>query len=170
MRLKGKPTRKEAKQQLVNDYIAAGHPWPIDLYTLAEWAYNTGRARHAPQSHIKILAKEIQAALREEMYTDPQGRRVRKKHAFPKTVQTEDGPVQKMFWTEHDTGEPADMRKSFQWRRRQILGDSNQLKIDVDSYNENNKHGAHIQMHFNFEADLIELEHDTEYNPPPKKG
>ena len=63
---------------------------------------------------------------------------------------------------------PELTRRSAQQRRRGVLGDCKQLKTDVDSYNDNNAHGAHIQMSFDFEPDLKELEQDTEYNPPSR--
>ena len=50
------------------------------------------------------------------------------------------------------------MATAFQQRRQQILGDCRQLKIDVDSYNENRWPDEPIQMIFDFTLDLAELE------------
>ena len=50
------------------------------------------------------------------------------------------------------------MRIAFQSRRRQIVGDCHQLKIDVDSFNDNRSSLEPIQMNFNFIRDLEELE------------
>jgi hypothetical protein len=50
------------------------------------------------------------------------------------------------------------MEIAFQQRRQQIVGDCNQLKIDVDSYNENRKPTRPIQMVFDFTPDLKETE------------
>jgi hypothetical protein len=50
------------------------------------------------------------------------------------------------------------MEIAFQQRRQQIVGDCRQLKVDVDSYNENAKPDRPIQMVFDFRADLAELE------------
>ena len=75
--------------------------------------------------------------------------------------------VQKMLWCDIETATPDQMRLSFGARRRQIQGDVRQLKIDADSYNDNNQFGASIQLGFNFEKDLEELEQKTEYGPPP---
>jgi hypothetical protein len=55
------------------------------------------------------------------------------------------------------------MQLSLQQRRFAVLGDCKQLKTDADSYNDNNPHGAEVQMSFNFEEDLAELEQPTEY-------
>ena len=43
------------------------------------------------------------------------------------------------------------------------MGDCKQLKTDLDSYNDNNPHGAQIQMTFNFTEDLQELDMPSEY-------
>ena len=50
------------------------------------------------------------------------------------------------------------MEAAFQQRRQQIVSDCRQLKIDVDSYNENHNSGRLIQMVFDFTLDLAELE------------
>jgi hypothetical protein len=49
--------------------------------------------------------------------------------------------------------------------RKQVQGDVRELKLVVDSYNDNNPFGATIQLSLNFEKDMEELEHDTEYRP-----
>jgi hypothetical protein len=42
-------------------------------------------------------------------------------------------------------------------RRHQIVGDCHQLKMDVDSYNQNYNHGVQIVMIFDFTLDMEEL-------------
>jgi hypothetical protein len=37
----------------------------------------------------------------------------------------------------------------------------------MDSYNDNNKYGAHIEMSFNFDEDLKELQQPPEYPEAP---
>lgn len=160
-------TRKEELQQVTRDYRAAGEPWPASTNAIAAWAIRTQRARYSPKSQVQLLAREIQSALRQEYYTDPQGRRVRKKHAYSVQSVGPDGPTQKTFWCDIESDKPDLVHLSLQQRRRQIVGDCSQLKIDKDSFNDNNSHGATIQLSFNFEPDLIELELDQEYNPPP---
>lgn len=162
-----KLTRKEHLQQLKDAYRASGEPWPAEAAVIASWAIRTQRARYSPKSQVQMLAREMQAAWREEYYTDPQNRRVRKNHAFKVSVNGPEGVTQRTLWCDIETAEPRQMHLSLQQRRRQIVGDCTQLKIDAESYSDNNKHGASIQLSFNFEPDLIELEQDTEYNPPP---
>jgi hypothetical protein len=55
------------------------------------------------------------------------------------------------------------MQLAFQQRRQQIVGDCRQLKMDVDSYNQNANSGEPIQMIFDFTLDLAEIEAAAAY-------
>ena len=102
--------------------------------------------------------------MREEYFTDIQGRRVRKKHAIREIQDIGDGKHKQLtFWVDIEDAEPKEMQAAFQQRRMQVLGDCRQLKTDVDSYNDNNKYNDSIQMYFDFTEDLIELEQPVEY-------
>jgi hypothetical protein len=103
---------------------------------------------------IRQFTEILGRALREEYFTDPQGRRVRSKHVI---VEEKNGE-QTSLWGDIRTADPKHMALSFQQRRRQIVGDCCQLKIDVDSYNENYNKAEPIQMSFNFSNDLEEAE------------
>jgi len=85
--------------------------------------------------------------------TDAQGRRVRAKHVA--TV-TQDG-AQLVLWADMRTAPHKHMSLAFQQRRHQIVGDCRQLKMDVDSYNDNRLPVQPIQMIFDFTFDLEEL-------------
>lgn len=50
------------------------------------------------------------------------------------------------------------MELAFQQRRRQIVGDCRQLKVDVDSFNDNANIGQTIQLILDFTYDVAELE------------
>jgi hypothetical protein len=50
------------------------------------------------------------------------------------------------------------MQISFQHRRKGIVGDCRQMKVDVDSYNEAHPDAELIQIVFDFTMDLAELE------------
>jgi hypothetical protein len=50
------------------------------------------------------------------------------------------------------------METAFQQRRQSIVGDSKQLKNDLDSYNENFNTTEPIQIVFDFRDDLEEAE------------
>jgi hypothetical protein len=92
--------------------------------------------------------------MREEYITDPQGRRVRAKHAAMRLQ----GEIQLTLWDDIRTAGKEHMEVAFQQRRQQIVGDCKQLKTDVDSFNDNNKQGAVIQLTLNFTNDVAEAE------------
>ena len=84
--------------------------------------------------------------MREEYYTDDQGRRVRVNHA----ARLMTGEKQQTFWDDIRSASRTHMHVSLQQRRDQIVGDCKQLKTDMDSYNENENTGEPIQMVFDF--------------------
>jgi hypothetical protein len=169
--MRTKRSKRELFQHLVEEYRESGNEWPATSTAVARWALTNKKAKYSRRSQEEMLAREISAALREEYYTDPQGRRVRRKHCFP-VIETPTGfKKQRVFrWCDIETASPDQMRASVQHRRQQMVADAKQLKTDVDSYNENNPHGAEIQLHLNLTYDVIESGLDSEYNPPRPDG
>ncbi len=160
-----KKTKAEQLQEIVNDYIAAGEEWPADRKTIAAWAVRNRRYSPPRKSEVDLCAKELAEAMRLEMEIDPQGRTVRAKHCAKIKEMDDAGQlIQKTLWFDRNA-HPELMHVSLQQRRKAILGDNRQLKIDQDSYNDNNVYGAKIQLSFNYEDDLIESEQSTEYRP-----
>ena len=102
-----------------------------------------------------MLAEEISLAMHEEYITDPQGRQVRAKHAARYEV---DGKQQTLWADIRDKnpGTRRHMQMAFQNRRQQIVGECVQLKLDLDSYNQNWTTGALIQSCFDFTDDLAD--------------
>lgn len=160
-----KKTQAEFLQDIVNDYIDAGQPWPADRRTIAAWAVQNRRYSPPRKSEVDMCAKALAEAMRLEMEIDPQGRTVRAKHcAKIKEMDDSGALVQRTLWFDRNA-DPELMHISFQQRRKAILGDNRQLKTDLDSYNENNVFGKKIQLSFNYEDDLIESGQSTEYRP-----
>lgn len=97
--------------------------------------------------------------MREEYLTDPQGRRVRKKHALRRSNQLP-------LWIdiEDPTTVKDDVEEAVQSRRSQIYSDCRQLKNDVDSYNDNWNREEPILMLWDFTEDLEESELSAEYD------
>ena len=141
-------------REIVGAYREAGEPWPATARQIAAWAYNTGRWQPKAGNVIKQCAEDISRALREEYYTDPQGRSVRTKHA----ALVKQGDRQLMMWDDIRSAEPEHMQRSVQLRRQQIVGDCCQLKRDCDSYSDNNPHGAQLLLNLNFEKDVVEAD------------
>jgi len=141
-------------QDIVGKYREAGQPWPAAKRTIAAWAVRNRVWQPQPSKLIDQCADEIARAMREEYFTDPQGRRVRAKHAA-KFVQ--DG-LQATLWGDIRSEDRRFFAVAFQQRRQQILGECQQLKTDVDSFNENRNSGEAIQIVFDFTMDLAEIE------------
>ncbi|MBZ5569485.1 MAG: hypothetical protein LAN64_16760 [Acidobacteriia bacterium] len=147
-------TYTEQLQKIVADYQAAGQAWPATSHEIAIWAISGGKWHPQRGAMIKKCAEELSDAMREEYFTDPQGRRVRIKHV----ARYGGGAAQIPLWADIRTATRDHMEIAFQQRRQQILGDCRQLKTDVDSYNENYSQIEPIQMVFDFTPDLAELE------------
>jgi hypothetical protein len=147
-------TYTEQLQRIVQEYRAADQPWPATAHDMATWAIAQGKWHPQRGAMIKKCAEELSAAMREEYFTDPQGRRVRVKHV----ARYGDGQSQIPLWEDIRTATRKHMEIAFQQRRQQILGDCRQLKTDVDSYNDNFSSVNPIQMIFDFTDDLAELE------------
>jgi hypothetical protein len=141
-------------QTIVAKYRESGQPWPAEKRAIAAWAVRTKEWRPQPSMLIGQCADEIARAMREEYFTDTQGRRVRAKHA----AKVWDEGKQATLWGDiRSEGRPF-LETAFQQRRHQILGECSQLKTDVDSYNQNGNVGESVQIVFDFTNDLAELE------------
>ena len=61
-------------------------------------------------------------------------------------------------WGDARTAPRQFMEVAFQNRRQQIVGDCRQLKLDVDSFNENRNPDRPIQLVLDFTDDVAEME------------
>lgn len=119
-------------QKIVQEYRLTGQPWPASAKSIADWAITSGRWEMPAAAIRRRCADDVAAAMREEYYTDPKGRRVRLLHPAPTFVQGE----RIIEWDDIRTAKRPHMEMSFQSRRQGIVGDCRQFKVDVDSYNE----------------------------------
>jgi len=161
--------KKSVNEQLLDvvaDYRRAGGEWPTDTRTLAEWAINHRRWSPEPEAQTKRLARILARAMREQMMEDPQGRRVRLKHAYPEIRVSPDGTeIQLKLWGDISEFTDDQMHGAAQLQRNQILGQCVQLKTDLDSFNDNYAEQGNIQMSFDFTEDILERE-----QPPTYRG
>jgi hypothetical protein len=153
-------TKSEEHQRIINDWMAETGNETIDMTAVARWAIDNGRWRAPRFDPARQCARDLSRAAREEFYTDPQGREVRKKHCF--TV-IDDVGQHRWLWVDIVTANRDQMQKSAQARRRMALGDVVQLKTDLSSWNDNNQFGSQIEMSFNFDEDIEEMLHPTVY-------
>jgi hypothetical protein len=148
-------TQSEEHQRLIRQYRSEGNQWPATARQIAEWAIENGLMAPHPNAFINQCSELLSRAMREEYYTDPQGRRVRAKHVAKMMKNGQ----QMALWDDHQTASLQHMLNSSQLRRQQIVGDCHQLRIDVDSYNENAKPSTPIEIIFDFTYDLAELDY-----------
>lgn len=155
-----KRTKTQMLQDLVERYRMKHKATSVNLQEVAAWAVLEKEYEPEQRSTIKVLAHELAAALREAYITDPQGRRVRKKHAERAWRDVHDGK-QKQLVLWHDISEATrtQMQAAFQQRRHGVFLDCQQLNRDVESYNENYNKGVPIQMCFDFREDLEDAAH-----------
>jgi hypothetical protein len=144
----------ESMQQIVNEYRKAEETWPATSRMVAAWAVRNKRWQPQESTVIDQCAAHLSRAMREEYITDQQGRRVRAKHAATFRSEGE----QQTLWADIRSASYAHMELAFQQRRRGVVADCRQLKVDVDSYNENNQNGGHFQLSLDFTYDVEEHE------------
>lgn len=153
---------------IVRKYLANGGTEPIDLNALAAFAIESGEwDKHGIKNlQLRLCKKDFSRAFREQYHTDPQGRHVRTFHA-----KIDYGPEgrQTTFWGDIRKADEEYANTAFHQRRARIVGDCRQLKVDVDSYNQNNTHGGYYQLPLDFTEDVAEREQPTKYVPRTPK-
>jgi len=127
---------------------------PATPREVVEWAMANGLLQAPDVDPVALLCRDMARALREEYRTDDTGRRFRVNHSVTITS----GGVQSSLWAELDVAPREHMVKAFGQRRRQIVGDCVQLKIDVDVYNDKHMDVAPIQMVLDFTDDVAEIQ------------
>lgn len=153
-RFKRMVTYKKRLQQIISGYMESGRPWPATTHEIAEWAIQRGLYEPQRSDVIDRCANELSRTMREEYITDPQGRTIRAKHVAKIKRNGEIVPL----WEDIRTAKWEHMQCAFQQRRQQIVGDCRQLKMDLDSYNENQNKKEPLQVIFDFTYDLEEIE------------
>ena len=141
-------------QLIVNDYRSANQTWPATAREIAAWAIRQARWDMPAAAVEKKCAEDLADAMRELYFTDSNGRRVRALH--PATVRR-----QGVLFTEWDdlrTATRKHMQISFQQHRKSIVGECRAPKTAQDSYNDLHPDEPPLQVSFNFNMDLAELE------------
>lgn len=147
------PTRREQNIAIVNRYLATGEAELVEPRRLAEWAINLGLWKAPSETLVKKAMEDFSDAMRNEYVTDPQGRRIRAKVA----ARVKRDGKQTTLWGGLDS-DPQFLRLAFAQRRRLIVGECYQLKLDVDSFNQNRNTDRPVQISFDLEPDLREKE------------
>jgi hypothetical protein len=144
----------EQLQRIWRQYEEEGNPIPVTARDVARWAIVNKLWQPRPADIESQCAEELARAAREEYRTDSDGRRYRARHS----VRIKRNGIQQSLWADIDSAPRTHMQRAFAQRRKQIVGDCHQLRIDIDHYNDIHKDELPIQMVFDFTEDLAELQ------------
>lgn len=146
-------TYHQQMQEIFKRYQAEVAAEPVDLREVAAWAISEKLWHPRPADIHARFAEDMATALREEYRTDKAGRRYRAKHA----VRGEHDGRQYSLWDDIDTAPRSHMEKAFAQRRRQIVNDGHQLRLDVDHFNSVNPEEKQIQLILDLTDDVAEM-------------
>jgi hypothetical protein len=161
--------RGNKKIQFVIEKYREAHPGaPVEPHLVSPWALRRGLIKQQPVTAEEQLARKVSRELRAAYFVDPQGREVRANHAIFFREITPSGPRKRSRWLPLFDAPPKHMLVSAQLRRRQAVADVMQLRLDLESYNENNHHGATVPIpDFDLNKDIEELRQSVEYKEEP---
>jgi hypothetical protein len=152
-------TRNEQSAEIFDRYLEEVNDEPVSLDEVADWALRNGLFHPSPRDVRKLCRDAIAEGARAQKRFD--GKRwYRAKHA----VRTNFGGVQLGLWADIDKNASRSfMEKSLAQRRRGIVDDCFQIKMDADHYNEANPDKAPLQLILDFTDDVAEREATIEY-------
>ena len=147
-------TRNEQFADILDRYLSEVNPEPVSLDEVAEWALSEGLFNPEPRDLKKICRDAIAQGARAQKRFD--GKRwYRAKHSLRTNV----GGVQLSLWADIDkNASHGFMEKSIGQRRRSIVDDCFQMKMDADHFNEANPEFEPIQPVLDFSDDVDERE------------
>jgi hypothetical protein len=151
---------------LIDKYAATfpDEPLPLDPGKVSKWAYSTGLWQPRETPPEEVLRRKLCRALRHRYVEDPQGREVRANFAAVEEVMTADGPKRVSRFYPIFKAPPDVMRQALALDRRQALATAKQMKLDFDSYNDNNEFGAVLEpLDMDLNKDLEEMGLPGEY-------
>jgi hypothetical protein len=146
-------TYHQQLQSIFQKYTKEVSADPADLQTVGQRAIQNGLWHPRPADMTARFASEMADALREEYRIDGANRKYRAKHA----VRKRDGGRQQSFWADIDIAPREHMVQAFGQRRKQIVGDCHQLRVDVDHYNSVREDETDIQLVLDFTEDVEEM-------------
>lgn len=146
-------TYAQEMQEIFHRYQREVSADPVDLHDVAEWAIRGKFWQPKPSDIRARFASDLADALRQEYRIDQAGRSYRANHA----VRTTQNGKQLSFWADIDNAPRKHMEKAFAQRRRQIVGDCYQLRLDVDHFNAAHPQHEQLALILDFTDDVGEL-------------
>ena len=154
------------REQYINRFPS--ETLPIDPGKIAEWAYLEGIWKPRETAPEEVLRRKLCRAFRHEYVDDPQGREVRANFAAVEEVQTADGVKRRSRFYPIFKSPPDVVRQALALDRRQALATVKQMKLDFDSYNDNNEFGALLEpLDLDFNKDIEEMDLPQDYVADP---
>lgn len=133
----------------------------IDIDAAAKWAVETKRYQRAPMTMEQLCKIDMRRALQQSHYIDPQGNRVRAKHA----VKIEYKGEQIVLYVDSRTAKPDLMQQTFDQIWKAIGNDVKRHSIEKQSYDLNNPYGETLSLFdYNFNAQAEEARMSGEYD------
>jgi len=143
---------KKQLQKIIALYRAMTGETELDPKKMAEFALKNGVDLPRPKDPIELLAREISVAAREELRRDEKTKRpYRAYHSLP--IEHPDGQVSFVF-VDIDDATRAQMHRSLNKRREQMVGDAVHLIYDADRWNSQHPDLEPIQMALDFGPDV----------------
>jgi hypothetical protein len=160
-------SKKEQLQRAVRDYMREQGINEVDPDDLTAWAIDNDRIGDDERSFFRRAKKDLIQAMRDQHQIDRQGREVRKMIA----IRYKEGHVQKSLWMDLFEARPKKVHIALSQQRRAIVAYCRKHKQTVESYNDNNTHGAQLPLFdYNIDLDLAEEQQPTEYPDEKPEG
>ena len=162
-----KKTKTEYLQDFFRRYQQETGKSPVPLRRVAAWMIDNDLYESKPFDLIGQCARDLRTALRQEFILGENGHHIRKwHHARLSEDMLMDGVEQLELdrWADIEIAEPPFMHIAFQQRRRGIVGDCKQLKVDMDWWNARHEPIEQLEFSFNIDQDLRELEQPDYYD------
>lgn len=147
-------TFAENMQRIFDQYTAEVDSSPVSLEDVARWALEKKMYYPAPRDIVKLCKEDLANSLRQQRRIDEKGRKYRAKHSVKVGI----GGEQLYLWADIDNAPRSFMVKSLAQRRKAIIDDCFQAKMDVDHYNDLNSEQEPLQFVLDFSEDVAEME------------
>lgn len=140
---------------IMDQWAAEHHTDVIDPDLASDWAVEMGLYNREPISAKKQCLQDMRRALQQQTYIDPQGNKIRTKHA----VRDYKGQ-QTTMWVDVRIGKPEIVKEAFTQSWKGIANDVKRHAIEKQSYDLNNRYDALLPIfdyNFNQEAEAAKM-------------
>ena len=142
-------TKRQQLLRIRDEYRKSHNNEPASAREMADWAVTEGMYKLAQYATEQRCAEELADVMRQEHMTVEGHRRVRTMHSW--------SSEQRKLWDHIQTISRENMKLSVALKRKGIVGEVRQIKIDLDYFNEVHADEAPLQMSINFENDLADV-------------